>query len=68
MKARDDGARGETVTLVSLDGRKKLLATVIGYHEAEVIGSNGPPRNDLKDATGRIRFQTTRRTSQTPNQ
>ena len=60
MKARDEGARGETITLVSLDGRKKLLATVIGYHEAEVIGSSGPPKNDLRDATGQIRFQSTR--------
>ncbi len=60
MKARNDGTRGETITLVSLDGRKKVLATVVGYREAEVIGSSGPPTEEHQDSTGKIRFQPAR--------
>jgi hypothetical protein len=41
LKTRGDGAVGETVTLVTLDGRQQLLARVTGYHEAEAIGGDG---------------------------
>jgi flagella basal body P-ring formation protein FlgA len=35
-KAHGDGSRGETVKLVTLDGRRELFARVVGFHEAEV--------------------------------
>lgn len=41
MKSRGEGAIGDPVTLVSLDGRRTVLATVTGFHEAETIGSQG---------------------------
>jgi flagella basal body P-ring formation protein FlgA len=39
MKARGDGAAGDAVTVVTLDGREEISARVTGYHEAEVVGS-----------------------------
>jgi flagella basal body P-ring formation protein FlgA len=56
LKARTDGLLGDTVTLVTLDGRQRIVARVIGFHEAEVIGSDGPPSDDVHDGTGSIRF------------
>ena len=41
MKARGEGAMGDSLSLVSLDGRETVLAQVIGYHEAQVLDS--PP-------------------------
>ena len=36
FKARGDGAFGETVPLVSLDGKQRLSGRVVGFHEVEV--------------------------------
>ena len=36
MRARDDGAMGDPVTLVGLKGRDRLTATVTGFNQAEV--------------------------------
>lgn len=36
MRARGSGGRGDSVTLVSLDGKQTLGATVVDYHECEV--------------------------------
>ena len=41
MKARNDGALGEEITLTTLDGRERLTARVTGFHEAQV-GVPGP--------------------------
>ncbi len=58
FKARGSGSLDETVMLVSLDGRQTLVARVIGYHEAEVIGSQPAERsNSMRDANGRIQFR-----------
>jgi flagella basal body P-ring formation protein FlgA len=39
LKARGDGALGDRIQLVSLDGRQQIEATVVGYHEADVVGT-----------------------------
>lgn len=51
FKSRGTGAEGEAVTLVTLDGRQRVLARVTGYHEAEVIGA------EVEAANTNIRFQ-----------
>jgi flagella basal body P-ring formation protein FlgA len=38
-KSQSEGTAGESVTLLTLDGRQKLYATVTGYHQAEVTRS-----------------------------
>jgi flagella basal body P-ring formation protein FlgA len=44
LKARSSGGLGDSVTLMTLDGRERILARVTGLHEAEVIGApNGNP-------------------------
>ena len=58
FKARGSGAMGDTVALVSLDGRQRVVARITGYHEAETIGSNAGPRAEgVQDLTGRIQFR-----------
>ncbi len=39
FKAKGTGAKGDTIQLVSLDGRERLLARVTAFHEAEVVDS-----------------------------
>lgn len=39
-KAHGDGGLGETVKLVSLDGKRELQAQVTGYHETAVVGAS----------------------------
>jgi len=39
LKSRGEGALGDRMQLVSLDGRQQVEATVVGYHEADVVGS-----------------------------
>lgn len=56
MKARSDGAAGETVTLTTLDGKQTLIARVTGFHEAETIGADSGGSPGMQDATGRIQF------------
>jgi len=58
FKARGEGALGDTIPLVSLDGREKIVATITGYHEAEIlaVGHTGA-QAAYQDATGAIRFQ-----------
>lgn len=57
FKSRGEGARGDTVTLVTLDGRQRVMAVVTGYHEAEVIApGDSQPVTALEDPTGRIEF------------
>lgn len=43
LKARSSAGLGESVTLTTLDGRERILARVIGLHEAEVVGSDAAP-------------------------
>ncbi len=57
FRARDEGARGDVITLVSLDGRETITATVTGYHEAEVVRTGSVVRASYQDATGAIRFE-----------
>ena len=59
FKARGEGALGEAIPLVSLDGREKIVATITGYHEAEIVpaGRAAVQRTAYEDATGAIRFQ-----------
>ena len=57
LKARSDGALGETVTLVTLDGRDKVLARVIGFHEAETLGIDNATTGSTRESTGKIQFR-----------
>ena len=57
LKAKSDGAAGDTITLVTLDSRETVLARVTGYHEAEVIGSGSGPASRLPDRNARIQFR-----------
>lgn len=56
MKARSDGAAGETVTLTTLDGKQTLVARVTGFHEAETIGAETGATANVQDQSGRIQF------------
>ena len=57
MKSRGNASRGETVTLISLDGRQSLQATVTAFHEAEIAGTS-PKRAKYREASGsQILFQ-----------
>ncbi|VAX39124.1 hypothetical protein MNBD_PLANCTO02-1538 [hydrothermal vent metagenome] len=57
MKSRGMGSRGETITLVSLDGRQSIQARVTAFHEAEVAGA-APRRSKYGEASGsRIEFR-----------
>ncbi len=57
MKSRGTGSRGETITLVSLDGRQSIQARVTAFHEAAVAGST-PHKSQYGDASGsRIEFR-----------
>lgn len=49
MRARNDGSMGEEITLVALEGRDRLHATVTGYNQAEV---NYRPASQLPRSTG----------------
>jgi flagella basal body P-ring formation protein FlgA len=57
MKARNQGAAADTIVLVSLDGSTQVTARVIGYHEAQVIGSETQPPPGPGIADGRITFE-----------
>jgi len=39
FRAKGEGAAGETITAVSLDGKQQLLVRVTGLHEADVIAA-----------------------------
>ena len=47
-KSLGDGSLGEPIKLVSLDGRRELVARVSGYHEATV----GPTSGEVKPVQG----------------
>src|SRR5690606_8318589 len=51
LKARSEGALGDPVTLVTLDGRQTVLGRITGYHEAEVDGAAAPA-----ETSSRIQF------------
>jgi len=57
MKSRSAGTLGETVTLVTLDGRRRVQARVSGYHEAEVLGVGDTAGAHPAETAGRVRFQ-----------
>lgn len=57
MRSRGNAAKGESVTLVSLDGRERVVARVTGYHEAEIVSPNTRGTNASLDKSGRIRFE-----------
>ena len=56
FKSRSEGVMDDTITLVALDGRQRILATVTGFHEAEVVGSDRSAGNRIQGGTGRIQF------------
>ncbi|QDT25627.1 flagellar basal body P-ring formation chaperone FlgA [Gimesia panareensis] len=49
MRARGDGAMGDEITLIALEGRDRLAAIVTGYNQAEV---NYRPASQLQRSTG----------------
>lgn len=49
MKARGDGSLGDSITLIALEGRDRLMATVSGYNQAEV---NYRPTNEIQRDSG----------------
>ncbi len=55
-KSQSDGALGETVAVVLLDGRQKLDARVTGYHEAVVIAADVTGQMNAARAAAGIRF------------
>ncbi len=57
MKARGNAARGQMVTLVSLDGRQMLQAKVTAFHEAEIVGSQTKIQNFGETTGSRIEFR-----------
>lgn len=62
MKARKSGSHGDTITLVTLDGRESLIARVTGFHEAVAIGSD----SKTIQPTGRSAVPTSPSLHQTP--
>ena len=52
MRARSSGARGDGVTLVSLEGRETLAATVSDYQECEIV-----PTTAAVDSVPSIEFR-----------
>ncbi len=42
MKARTEGALGDVIPLVSLDGKQQVIGRVIGTHLAEAVNAGGP--------------------------
>ena len=57
LKARSEGAMGDTVTLVTLDGREKVLARVTGYHEAETLNSGNVTQASFEDRGRNMMFR-----------
>lgn len=57
FKARSEGSLGDTINLVTLDGRERVVARVIGLHEAEIISRGSSLADIFADSTGRIEFQ-----------
>ena len=49
MRARGDGSMGDQITLIALEGRDRLTATVTGYNQTEV---NYRPSSQLPQSTG----------------
>ncbi len=49
MRARSDGGLGDSVSLIALEGRDRLTATVSGYNQAEV---NYRPANEVQSNSG----------------
>lgn len=49
MRARSEGGLGDSITLVALEGRDRLTATVSGYNQAEV---NYRPTNEIQRNSG----------------
>jgi flagellar basal body P-ring formation protein FlgA len=57
FKARSEGMLGDTINLVTLDGRERIVGRVIGLHEAEIISRGSSLADIFTDSTGRIEFQ-----------
>jgi flagella basal body P-ring formation protein FlgA len=51
-KARGDGAIGQSVKVVSLDGRRELTVRVTGYHEAMVVSAENETAVPADAGTG----------------
>jgi hypothetical protein len=51
-KAAGDGSLGQQVKLVSLDGRRELVARVAGFHEAVVTPGTGDETPPVGTGTG----------------
>tara|TARA_R110002095_G_scaffold172230_1_gene149632 strand:+ start:4021 stop:5172 length:1152 start_codon:yes stop_codon:yes gene_type:complete len=54
MRARGTGGLGDPITLIALEGRDQLTATITGYNQAEV---NYRPTNEIQHDSG-IQFVT----------
>lgn len=42
-KAGEDGAFGQTIPLISRDGKQRLLGRVVAFHEVETVATPGEP-------------------------
>lgn len=49
MRARGTGGMGDSITLIALEGRDRLEATVTGYNQAEV---NYRPASEIQSSAG----------------
>lgn len=49
MRARGTGGIGDPITLVALEGRDRLMATITGYNQAEI---NYRPANEIQRDSG----------------
>lgn len=49
MRAQGTGGMGDPITLIALEGRDRLMATVTGYNQAEV---NYRPTNEIQPKNG----------------
>ena len=50
-KAQEDGSIGETVQLVTMDGKQRLIGRVTGYHELEVTSNNATKERRANDSS-----------------
>jgi flagella basal body P-ring formation protein FlgA len=47
-RANEDGALGQTITLVSADGRQRFVARVVAFHETEIVSGDTPTESGVR--------------------
>lgn len=67
MKARSNGATGEMITVVSLDGRNRLMAQVTGRNEAAVVTASEAGRRQPTNQTVIFQNPANNRTNTRPD-